>query len=87
MTAPPQDPPEQQPLTDEQKAEQYAKELKDLLAAVRAKASDAAQLALHHQHAEAARRYVQLGKQVEFAEKILGHAETADLRGYRHTEK
>jgi hypothetical protein len=86
MSAPPQQPPDEKPLTDEQKAEQYAKELRELLAAVRAKASDAAQLALHHQHTEAARRYVQLGKQVEFTEKILVHAETADMRAYRSTE-
>jgi len=86
MTTPPQAPPEQ-PLTDEQKAGKYAQEIRALLDAVRVKAAEAGQLALHHQHSEAARRYVQLGNQVEFATKILGHAETADLRGYRRTEE
>jgi hypothetical protein len=87
MTSPLQEPPEQKPLTDEQKAEQYAREIRQLLEAVRAKAADAAQLALHHQHSEAGRRYVQLAKHLEFAEKILGHAEAADLRGYPRTEE
>ena len=85
MTKAPQDTP-QQPLTDGQKAEQYAQKIREHLEAARQLAADAGQLALHHGHAEAARRYVQFGKQLEFAEKIRGHAETADMRSYRHTE-
>ena len=69
--------------SDAQKAEQLAREIKEFLNSSRQRAAEAAQLALHHAHAEAARRYVQLGKQLEFAEKILGHAEVADTREYR----
>jgi hypothetical protein len=75
-----------QPQTDEEKAEQYARQIREHLEAAQRLAAEAGQLAVHHQHAEAARRYVQLGKQLEFAEKIRGHAETADMRSYRHTE-
>ncbi|OJH33907.1 hypothetical protein BON30_46120 [Cystobacter ferrugineus] len=70
-------------MTDAQKAEQYAREIGEFLDSARRLSAEAAQLALHHEHAEAARRYVQLGKQLEFAGKILGHAEVADARDYR----
>ena len=85
MTSTPQDTP-QQPPSDEQKAEQFARKIQEHLEAAQQLAAEAGQLALHHGHAEATRRYVQLGKQLEFAEKIRGHAEAADMRSYRHTE-
>ena len=69
--------------TDAEKADQYAREIREFLDSARRLSAEAAQLALHHEHAEAARRYVQLGKQLEFAGKILGHAEVADAREHR----
>ena len=81
MTSPSQDT-EPLPLTEAQKAELYARQIREHLETARQLAATAAQLALHHQHSEAARRYVQLGRQLEFAERIRGHGEMADLRGY-----
>ncbi|MCY1083752.1 hypothetical protein [Archangium lansingense] len=86
MTTPPQEAPPQL-LTDEQKAEQYARQIREHLEAAMRLATDAQQLALHHQHNEAARRYGQVFKHADFAKTNLGHAETADLRGYRNTEE
>lgn len=74
--------PEGPPLTDEQRAEQLAHRIREHLQEARRLASEAAQFALSHQHTEAVRRYLQLGKQLDFAERIRGHAVTADRKSY-----